>query len=104
METPVHRTRKIASLLCTVYAALAAETGQAITIKDDVSLAAVAPGGFLDGVPKVGGCSCALVWDRMHVVTAGLCLPHRGDSVDVTFPTTSGSTLINGIVTVNPNW
>src|ERR1700675_1338755 len=104
METPVHRTRKIASLLCAVYAALAAGTGHAITIKDDVSLAAVAPGGFLDGVPKGGGCSGALLWDRMHVVTAAHCFPHSGDSVDVTFTTTSGSTLINGIVTVNPNW
>lgn len=100
----MHRKGKIVGLLCAAYAALAAGTGQAITIKDDVSLAAVTPGGFLDGVPKVGGCSGALLWGGMHVLTAAHCFPHSGDAVDVTFTTASGPTLINGTVTVNPNW
>lgn len=100
----MHRIRKITGLLCVAYTALSAGTGHAITFANDPSHGVVTPGGFLDGVPKVGSCSGALLWDGLHVLTAAHCSPVTGGTVDVTFNTTSGPTSINGVATVNPSW
>jgi hypothetical protein len=101
METRVHRPRAISGLLFTTCAVLASGAAQAITIADGVG---VPVDSFLSGVPQVGGCSGALLWDRMHVVTAAHCSPSTGLSTNAIFTTTTGSVTISGTATVNPGW
>jgi hypothetical protein len=101
METRVHRTRTLSALLFTTCGVLASAAAQAITIADGIGTPVDS---FLSGVPKVGSCSGALLWDRMHVLTAAHCFPTTGSSASVTFKTASGNMTISGTVTVNPGW
>jgi len=88
-------------LLFTTCAVLACDAAQAITIADGIG---VPVDSFSSGVPKVGGCSGALLWDRLHVVTAAHCSPSTGSSTGVTFKTATGNVTITGTATVNPGW
>jgi hypothetical protein len=102
MEIAVPRTKTIAAVLLVACCVLAASPAPAITIAQGDG---VAVGDFLSGVPKVGSCSGALLWDRMHVVTAAHCSPHTGASTAVVFTTKNGTTVtISGTAFVNPDW
>ena len=104
MEAPVQRTRTIASLLFLAYATLTGGVASAITLADGIAQPEGSVPFSLEGVVRVGGCSGALLWDRVHVLTAAHCSPATGQSTNVTFDTSAGKVTISGVATVDPGW
>jgi hypothetical protein len=104
MEAPVQRTRTIASLLFFAYATLTSGIASAITLADGIAQPAGSVPFSLEGVVHVGSCSGALLWDRLHVLTAAHCSPATGRSTNVTFDTSAGKVTIAGVATVEPGW
>jgi secreted trypsin-like serine protease len=98
----VHRAKIFAILLSGACIATAS-TAEALVLAEDPAAAVVAPGA-MEGVPKVGSCGGALLWDRMHVLTAAHCSPASGGTADVTFVTAHGNVVIGATATVNPGW
>jgi len=100
----VQGIRTIGSLLFLTYAALTTGIASAITVADGSAQPAGSVPFSLEGVVHVGGCSGALLWDRVHVLTAAHCSPATGRSTSVTFDTPAGTVTISGVATINPGW